>query len=80
LPLFRYAIGALALIAWDATQPAHAHMKWFASFDVNEAPNRLAHLASASFLALILAALAVLWVVTRIEHSKTMMQSTRSGI
>ncbi len=62
-----------ALIGLGATLlpgTAEAHVKWFAAYDVMEAPRGMSDVLTAVFVALGLATMAALWLGARIEASK----------
>lgn len=59
------SIAAFAL----GVAPAHAHVKWFAPYDVSAAPKAIGGLANATMLGMAAVALVVLWIAGRIEET-----------
>ena len=65
----RYLGAVITVVALSAATPAHAHVKWFASYDVNETPNAMIGIGNATMLGLVAAALVLLWAASRIEQT-----------
>jgi hypothetical protein len=49
--------------------PAHAHVKWFASYDLERAPHGLYQLIGGTFAELAVLALVLLWMTCRLERT-----------
>jgi len=66
---YRLAGAIVPILALGFPLPAQAHVKWFASYDVNQAPNALTSIGNLTMLGLVAAALVLLWAATRIEQT-----------
>jgi hypothetical protein len=60
----------LGVVAAFLPIAAHAHVKWFAPYEVAEQPQPLVTLVSVSYALLFATALIALWVTCRLEPSK----------
>lgn len=71
LPAGMTWLTAIFVPALCTAEPAQAHVKWFAAYDVASTPVGLAQVVTPSFVALAVLALALLWITCRLERTPT---------